>query len=413
MSRILVAALAALAPSVAAAQGCPDEIVTGTVPYQLMRGAISTNARVYGAAALLEDHLLPVLELANVGAAHYTVTAAPGLLRVPICPDDGPTELGAIDISAGAFGAAGKLGPVSFFLAGSSATHALAPTAWNERAVTPFLGAGMILAAPVAFYQREFGGDGLSFTFDAMVGAQLDAGVLQVSAAYVASRGGYVNLGNRKVRAFFGSVLRPQEKQEGVKTDVFDALPYLRTGFSDLDWLVGESTADRIGSTGVFLRRLKYEGAGGDPGGDGPSLAYAPFTTLHLQQYQLLDHLDFALSARVQPGVALNEAMVGVSTGTALPESVVVSRLAREGIPDGEWGGLRFQAGVVNLPQTAYYGSDGGYRFRWNIDWNAAGHEADGYRLFFMSIGMNHPDTLANFPYAANAGYLSISGSFL
>lgn len=411
----MIAALLALALSpTAAAQGCPDDVVTGTVKYELMHGAIATNARVYGAAALLEDHLLPVLEIADWGAAHYTVTAAPGLLRVPICENEEnlrDTELGAIDTSAGAFGAAGKLGPVSFFLAGSSATHALAPTAINERAITPFLGVGMVLAAPVAFYQREFGGDGLSFTFDAMVGANVDAKVLQISAAYVASRGGYVNVGARKVRAFFGSVVRPQEREEGVKSGPLDALPYTRFGFSDLDWLVGEATADRIGSTSVFLRRMKYEGFGGDP--NGPAPAYVPFTTLHLQQYQLLDHLDFALSARVQPDVSLNEAMVGVSTGTALPESVVVSRLAREGLPDGDWGGLRFQAGVVNLPETAYYGSAGGYRFRWNIDWNAAGYEADGYRLFFMSIGMNHPDTLANFPYADNAGYLSISGSFL
>ncbi len=108
----------------------------------------------------------------------------------------------------------------------------------------------------------------------------------------------------------------------------------------------------------------------------------------------------------------LFEATVGFSAGTALPEAVVVSRIANDEIDD-DFEGIRGQIGVVRAPTAWFYGDAGGYRLRWSVDVDLGGYEGDSYRLFFMSIGMNHPETLAHFPYARNAGYLSISGSFL
>ena len=397
--------IALLLALVANAQTCPDGPIRGTTGYNLMQGAINTNARVYGAAALLEDHLLPLMEITPLYVAHYTVTATPGVMSLPVCGERG-TEMSAVDLSAGAFGAGIKAGPATFFLAGSSSAHTLAAPEWNERAVSPFLGAGLILGSPIAFYQREFGRDDFSVTFDAMVGARIDAEVIELSAAYVGSRGGYANIRQPQTRFFLGTVARGFDQEAPALQDL---LPYVRTGFSDFDWLVGDAV-DTVGSTAVFFRALQYEGVSAPGTNDVES---TPFQTVHLQQYQLGGFLDLAAAVAVQPQPVLHEATIGFSAGTALPESVVVSRLKADGIPDGEFGGIRGQIGVVQAPEAWYYGDGGGYRFRWNVDVNLAGYEGESYRLFFMSIGMNHPDTLANFPYAQRAGYLSISGSFL
>ncbi len=384
-----------LALILAPARACEGDPIVGTPQYDLMFGAINTNAQVYGAAALLEDHLLPLTEVAPLYVVHYTVTATPGVLALPVDCGDGKAGMQAVDLSAGSFGAGLVTGPVTWYLAGSSSAHTLASGQWNERAVSPFIGAGFILGAPVAFYKRQFVRDDFSLTFDAIVGLHADLAVGQFSAAYVGSGGLYTNFAANKVGAFFGSVVRPEP---GEKIKVKEALPYARGGFSDLDWAYGDAV-DTIGSTSLFARSLKQ--------------GSTPFSTLHLQQRKLGKFVDFNIAAAIAPEVILHEATLGVNFGQALPEATVVSRIASDGFPEEEIAGLRADIGVVSMPAQWYFGDDGGYRVRWNLDVNLGGYEGDSYRLFFMSIGMNNAETLAVFPYATNVGYMKISGSFL
>jgi len=394
------------------AQACEGDPIPGTPQYNLMFGAINTNAQVYGAAALLEDHLLPLTEVAPLYVVHYTVTATPGLMSLPVDCGGGQAGMQAVDLSSGAFGAGLVTGPVTWYLAGSSSAHTLAPREWNERAVSPFLGAAFIAASPVAFYQRQFVRDDFSLTFDAIVGLHADLEVAQLSAAYVGSKGLYTNVSSSRIGAFLGSVVRPDPEAE--KLTLKSALPYARGGFSDLDWVYGEAV-DTIGSTALFARNLQHQGVSSAPPGSDQALQTdsTSFSTLHLQQRKLGKFVDFNLAAATAPQVVLHEATVGLNIGQALPEATVVSRIASDGFSDEDIEGIRFEAGVVNMPEQWYFADEGGMRFRWNVDVNLGGYEGDSYRLFFMSIGMNNAETLAVFPYATNVGYLSISGSFL
>lgn len=427
VKRLVIASLAAALgfswAGEAMAQRCSGEgaPVRGTVGYNLMFGAVNTNARVYGAASLLENHLLPLLEVAPA-AATYTVTATPGVLELPVCTGAG-TEMAQVDVSAGAFGAGVKAGPVTFFLSGSSAAHVIANNKANERAASPFLGAGFILGAPIGFYQRQFTRDDFSLTFDAIIGATLQSeDVGSVTVAYVGSKGLYTNLSQKHVDAFLGLVYRQATDtvKQGVEEksqSLLDDIPYLRSGFSTLDWLVGDAV-ETVGSTSLYARRLRYEGiAPTSVGRDDLAEVETAATNLgtaHLEQYQLAEFIDLRLAGAWEPEPFLHEASLGVALGAALPEHILVERLTQDQIDAGEFFfGLRASAGVVQMPDTWYYGVEGGYRFRFAVDISMGGFEDGSYRLFFLSFGMNRAETLALFPYAKDAGFLNISGSFM
>ncbi|MCA9640468.1 MAG: hypothetical protein KC492_07210, partial [Myxococcales bacterium] len=158
---VALAAFAGIAKPAAAQEVCSgdDKIIRGTVAHNLMYGAINTNSSVFGAAALVEQHLLPELSLKeSSGAAHYTVTYIPAALRVPTCD----LRMQKIDLSGGAFGAGANLGPLKLYFAGSTTTHQFASDKTNERIASPFYGAGFILGSPIGFFKRRFERDDLS-----------------------------------------------------------------------------------------------------------------------------------------------------------------------------------------------------------------------------------------------------------
>lgn len=431
MRRLLCAALALYAvvtlPRDAAAQEVcsgDDKIIRGTVAHNLMYGAINTNSSVFGAAALVEQHLLPELSVKGAsGAAHYTVTYIPAALRVPTCD----LRMQKIDLSGGAFGAGANLGALKLYFAGSTTTHQFASDKANERAASPFYGAGFILGSPIGFFKRRFERDDLSLTFDAMLGAQLDSpDVGSISAAYIASKGLYTNLSEHHLRTFIGLVYQEaadsvEQGLEEQKDSFLDRFPYLKAGLADLDWLVGDAQ-ETIGSTRIFARRLKYQGVA--PSNvprdevDEVKSQSLDFGTVHFEQFKILNALDVSIAGAWEPEPFVHELTIAASAGQTLPEDMVLGRMQKEGADhseDGYFFGFRGAIGMVRMPKLWYYGVEGGPLFRFSVDVMMGGHdpEHDSYNMFFMTIGMNTPETLALFPFAQNSGFMKMSGSFV
>ncbi|MGE0325785.1 MAG: hypothetical protein AB7K71_33170 [Polyangiaceae bacterium] len=401
-----------------------DKIIRGTVAHNLMYGAINTNSSVFGAAALVEQHLLPELSLkGSSGAAHYTVTYIPAALRVPTCD----LRMQKIDLSGGAFGAGANFGALKLYFAGSTTTHQFASDKANERVASPFYGAGFILGSPIGFFKRRFERDDLSLTFDAMLGAQLDSPeVGSISAAYIASKGLYTNLSEHHLKTFLGLIYQEaadtvQQGLEDQKDSFLDRFPYLKAGLSDLDWLVGDA-AETVGSTRMFARRLKYQGVA--PSNvprdqvDEVKSQSLDFATAHFEQYKILKFLDVSVAGAWEPEPFLHELTIAASAGQSLPEDMVLGRMQRAGIDHGEDGyffGLRGAVGMVRMPKLWYYGVEGGPLFRFSVDIMMGGQdpENDSYNMFFLTFGMNTPETLALFPFAQNSGFMKMSGSFV
>ncbi|MEZ4227567.1 MAG: hypothetical protein R3B89_00295 [Polyangiaceae bacterium] len=421
----LVACVLWLSPLRASAQDVcsgDDKIIRGTVAHNLMYGAINTNSSVFGAAALVEQHLLPELSLSNsVAAAHYTVTYIPAALRVPTCD----LRMQKIDLSGGAFGAGLNFGALKLYFAGSTTTHQFASDKANERVASPFYGAGFILGSPIGFFKRRFERDDLSLTFDALLGAQLDEpDIGSISAAYVASKGFYTNLSEHHLHTFIGLVYQEaadsiEQGLEEQKDDLLDRIPYLKAGLANLDWLVGDAR-ETIGSTRIFARRLKYQGIA--PSNvprdqvDEVKSQSLDFATAHLEQYGLLKLLNVSVAGAWAPEPFIHE--LTLSVGQGMPEDMMLENMREDGVDhdaESSFFGMRAAVGMVRMPKLWYYGVEGGPLFRFSVDLMMGGQdpEHDSYNMFFLTIGMNTPETLALFPFAQNSGFMKMSGSFV
>lgn len=382
-------------------QGTP-RVVTGTVGYNTLQGAITTNALAFGAASLVERKLLPTTAKFPF-AFHYDILNTYSAVRAPLCDEkSGALQMSAVDLTSTAIGIAGRFSIVTLFLAGSGTLTAAGGKA-NER--IGLLGGGLVgvfLAPAAPFKNRWETNAGVVLTADLIVGADANVPkVGRVAAGYVASRGLYTNVSQETVRLFGTAVLR-QELADS---------PYLRAGLSRLDWLLG-SAEKTIGYISPYLRQTRLPAAAPsstpkdqllDAGRDAKSQA---LRTLHLDRIGARDPFDLRASYAIAPTPQLYEVSASLHTAGFLPEEYLLqSEVETKGGYEA-----RLTAGAINLPDLYFYGVGGGWKPRVQLDLMAGGSTGGtSMQRFFLTFGLNASDTLAVFPFAYNAFQLGIS----
>lgn len=408
---VLAGSVIALASRTAAAapndhplcQGTP-RVVTGTVGYSTLQGAITTNALAFGAASLVERKLLPTTAKFPF-VFHYDILNTYSAVRAPLCDEKtGAVKMSAVDLTSTAIGVAGRFGIVTLFLAGSGTLTAAGGKA-NER--IGLLGGGLVgvfLAPAAPFKNRWDTNTGAVLTADLIVGADANVPhVGRVAAGYVASRGLYTNVSQQTVRVFGTAVLRSQLEDS----------PYLRAGISRLDWLFG-SAEKTIGFISPYVRQTRLPASARastpkdqllDVGRDAKSQA---LRTLHLDRLGARDPFDLRASYAIAPTPQLYEISASLHTAGFLPEEYLLTSEAETS------GGYeaRLTAGAINLPDLYFYGVAGGWKPRVQLDLMAAGAtgtSAGTMQRFFLTFGLNASDTLAVFPFAYNAFQVGIS----
>lgn len=397
-------------------------LLRGTVAAGLLESAIITNAQLYGAAAMAERQVLPVLAFHEGGFVRYEIGSSFGVVRAPICVGD-RVRMAKADVSGGGFSFGYRTGPLGLYFVGSGGALSVA-SAPGARIGSSFFGIGMAQASPIAFFYRRYDrDDGLqTLTFDAIAGAQLATDYGTLNVAYVASQGLYTNVTAAKIHAFVAAAIQPKKEalEAQVKrtaSDLIDQVPYLRLGFTTMDWLVGDAV-DTIGTTSLYARRLRYPSLPRaslpvEEAAKASAATSVPFTTTHWEQLGIGGLLDVSVAGAWQPNLFLHEASVAYRIGNPMPLDVMMAKAADKGRDKGEGGpddegGVRFVAGVVRVPTRWYYGVGGGYRLR-------AGVEASipiGVGSFAARMGFNSPETLTVYPYADNVSDIYISGSY-
>ncbi len=379
-------------------------VVRGTVGYQTLQGAITSNALAYGAASLIERKILPATERFPV-VFHYDIMATYGAVRAPFCEQKtgGAIKMSKVDLAATAIGVGYRTGPVTLYFAGSG-TSTVAGVPVNGR--LGYFGAGLLGAAisPIAPIKRRFETNGgWVITSDFIAGANLsnnDVGT--VGAGYLASKGFFTNLSERHVRLFASAVLRDSFSPE--------KFPYLNAGISQFDWLLGDSLEKQLGYIAPSFRQTPLQSAPADPtvaadqlGVDGTRNEL--LRTLNLERFGRSDTFDFRASYAIAPRPMFYEASVTARSRGFLPERYLLTSKADTG-GYYEW---RVSAGLVNLPPLYYYGVSGGIKPRLQLDLMSTGRDGPSLHRFFITFGLNSTDTLAVFPFAYNAFQLGIA----
>lgn len=407
-----------ICPTAGYKQGEPSAVVRGTVAAGLLESAVVTNAQLYGAAAMAERQVLPLLAFREGGFVRYELAGSYGVVHTPVCLDD-DVKMAKADVAGGGFAFAYRTGPLGLYFVGSGGMLSVADD-FGARVGGLGYGAGLSLGSPAAFFYRRFDGDGglQTITLDAIAGAQLATDYGNFNLAYVASQGLYTNITAAKIHAFVAAVVQPQkealeDQAKKAANSLIDEIPYLRLGFVTLDWLVGDAV-DTIGTTSLFARRLRYPSL---PRASVPPAESAkaapttnePFTTTHWEQFGIGGLFDFSVAGAWEPRPFLHEASISYRIGNPLPQDVVMAKLADKKVSTlDEAFGMRLTVGVVHTPARWFYGVNGGYRFR-------AGWEASlpvGVGNFSAHVGFNSPETLTLYPYADNVSDFYISGSY-
>lgn len=394
----------------------------GTVSAELIESVVVTNARLYGAAAMAERQVLPLLAFREGGFVRYELGSTLGVLRTPVCVDD-HVEMAKADISGGGFSFAYRTGPLGLYFVGTGGILSMGND-FGARLGSTFYGAGVSIASPAAFFVRRWDdeGTGTTVTLDAIAGAMLATDYGTFNLGYVASQGIYTNITAAKVHAFAAAVIQPrkaalQDELERTATTLLDEVPYLRLGFVTLDWLVGEAK-ETIGTTSLFARRLRYTSLP-DKGPSASNVAEGAeqqlkesataFATAHLEQFGIAKLFDVSIAGAWKPYPFLHEASIAYRIGNPLPQDVVMAKAADQGVGTLEeaWG-IRFLAGVVRMPARWQYGVAGGYRFRAGVDVSLP----VGVGNFTARMGFNSPETLTLYPYSVNAADVYLAGSY-
>ena len=383
--------------------------IAGTAGFENARTANETNALAYGATTYLQETIWPQLREAAKeadgdwhGAGGYRFRTTAGAASVPTlelgypyagCPDElrisnRPLDLGAIN-----FGVAATNGTVGLFYT-SSITYGYTPSNDpRERfllGMTGFTYGTMgALLAPLAGSDQAFGEGASAVYTDFVLGGLFDVTGVHGRLGYVGSRGLFADI-EADIPVFASAVI----DEPSLSNLLSGGLRRLNTGTP-------------AGKTSLFVRNKPFRPlpklSSGGTGLVDDATGGLDFTTGHLGQADIGDHVDIQVAYALRPTPQIHEAQVAVHS---------------DGFTDGRDNGASFllRGGVVQLPDLWFYGVQGGLRPTFRAEAGIAFAEdgsasAGSVRYLVM---MNDPEQLLLFPYAVNAVTMGITagGSF-
>lgn len=377
--------------------------IAGTAGYRNARAAITMNSQVFSAATFAERALFPLLSEAALedtdgrfAVTLYEQAATFGVTDVPTvetsypfgsCPQEYRVAMRPLDLGAGAFGFAGRIGRLGYFY---SSSVAFSSTGFGGSYTRAMMSATYMIYTPVAVmlaplnWDEDFGVSTISSDF--IAGASYNGALGSVYAGYVSGRGGYLHLGEDRLGGF-ASALADRGLDERPA--------YLSGGFKAL-----QSPAGR---TALYARKLPFTAPPGyaeqatvNEDGD-PTTAVlpmeaepprVPFRTAHVQQHDLVGRLDLVAAVSWSPEPLLHEGMIGL-------HSLGFGEAA---------AGWSLRAGAVSLPDMYYYGVEGGSYLSVRAEvYGELGDEDGGSTRLEASLLYNDAEQLSLYPYARGA----------
>ncbi|MBL8615086.1 MAG: hypothetical protein JNM72_05680 [Deltaproteobacteria bacterium] len=376
-------------------------LIAGTAGVRNAADAIQRQANTYSASAFAarhldrervgaEDGLLVVMDLNTT----YNATRMPVFHRDAV--DDGMSEVGdcvaknrvamrGLDMQAGNFGLTYNKGPVGLIFATSLTAGFPAYgdqfTRVNMNSfVAPAYVVGIAATAPLLDLLIPGDLDLGAIKLDYLLGARVDAKLVQASAAWLGSKGGYAQLSEPTFGGYAfvaKSIGEAAVWQAGV-----DRLDPGGLGAADL----GEA----LGLTSLAYQQLPYSLAA--PGGAAlPVIGRLRVTGA--QQQNIARVADLAVRYRIEPEASLSELAMGLHTpGYHKPR-------VRDDDEDDVPVGLLARGGFVSTPAVWSQGLAAARLPSGRVELNG---EADDFlvRLAFL---YNDPEQLQLYPFARGA----------
>ncbi|MEY3210054.1 MAG: hypothetical protein RIT28_535 [Pseudomonadota bacterium] len=378
--------------------------IAGTAGYRNARAAITTNSQVFSAATFAERELFPLLAQAaqadtdgRFAVSLYEQAATFGVTDVPTvetsypfgsCPQEYRLAMRPLDLGAGAFGFAGRLGRLGYFYSSSVAFSA---TGFGGSYTRAMMSASYMIYLPAAVmlaplnWDEDFGVSTISSDF--IAGASYNGALGSVYAGYVSGRGGYLHFGEDRLGGF-ASALADRGLDERPA--------YLSAGFKGVQTPVGR--------TALYGRKLPITAPPGyaeqptvdEDGNDTTAVLpieaeppRVPLRTVHLQQYDLFGRLDVLAAVSWSPEPIVHEAMLGLHS---------------PGFGEAE-AGWSLRVGTAALPDMYYYGVEGGNYVSARAEFYGRMDDDDGGGSTRLegSILYNDAEQLSLYPYARGA----------
>lgn len=385
-----------------AGASCEDVgLIAGTAGVRNAAEAIQRQANTYSASAFAarhldrervgaEDGVLIVMDLNTT----YNATRMPVFHRDAV--NDGMSEEGdcaaknrvamrGLDMQAGNFGLTYNKGPVGIIFATSLTAGFPAYgdqfTRVNMNSfVAPAYVVGIAATAPLLDLLIPGDLDLGAIKLDYLLGARVDAKLVQASAAWLGSKGGYAQLSEP---TFGGYAF--------VAKSIGEAAVW-QAGLDRLDpgGLGADDLGEALGLTSLAYQQLPYSLAA--PGGAGlPVIERLRVTGA--QQQNIAQIVDLAVRYRIEPEASLSELAMGLHTpGYHKPR-------VRDGDEDDVPLGLLARGGFVSTPAVWSQGLAPARLPSGRVELNG---EADDFlvRLAFL---YNDPEQLQLYPFARGA----------
>lgn len=392
------------------------QVIMGTAGQRNAANAVQTNAATYSASAAAARNLVrsprepdsdwkPTFFIdmnSTYGAARVPVFHAANDSRPDECLDRNRVAIKPFDMHAANFGFAARKGNFGFVFSSSFTWAAPGPgdqffRMFMSTSVAPFYILSAAAIAPLLDLAvpgpLDFSGPTSGMAADWLVGATYKAGSVDLGAAYLASRGGYLSGYEARSGAYAFAALRPGQKplyELGV--DRFSpaalgaggaarALGLSSVAYQDIPFFIDPDAAAEARATDdrATLDRLVYQLRVGS-----------------VKQQNLAQILDVQARYRIAPDPSLSELVVGLHTpGYHRPR----------GDTDGDaptWSVLA-QGGVVTTP-TVWSEGSGPERLISARAGVRAHAETDDIPLLFQFLLLtNDPDQLQLYPFARNA----------
>lgn len=349
--------------------------VHGTVGYSAAFGAFERVAQTYGAAAMVEKRLLPMLSARRAkSAVIFDITSLLNLAKLPVCgsSEAGP-GMGALDVGTGGVGLGANVGPFKLFYAGNATYRSVrGDSGWargNLAFWLPLIGS---IISPLAPLMRGYTGNAMTLHIDFIAGALIGGDVFAAGVGYVASKGLYTTL---------------KSPISGLSASAVMALDLrsfpVATGCVDDSWLAGTGFASTVGITKICIRRLEYDAA---PSGNVPAAELGSaktggyqFATAHLEQTGIGGLFDVSAAMTLKPAkYNFYDASIGYHSDY-----------------------FRWHVGAVKTPVMYSHGAEGGLLPRAGIEVGLGEGASDG-AIFMANVALNSVDVLSVFPSARN-----------
>ncbi|MFM2248406.1 MAG: hypothetical protein RL071_4481 [Pseudomonadota bacterium] len=411
-----VALLAVAAPAVAdqtstftpEGASCEDvAVIAGTAGARNAEDAIQRQANTYSASAFAarhldrervgaEDGLLVVMDLNTT----YNATRMPVFHRDAV--DDGMSEVGdcvakhrvamrGLDMQAGNFGLTYNKGPVGVIFATSlTAGFPAYGDQFTRVNMNSFVAPAYVVAiaasAPLLDLLIPGDLDLGAIKLDYLLGARVDAKLVQASAAWLGSKGGYAQLSEPTLGGY--AFVAKSIGEQAVWQAGLDRL--------DPDGLGADDLGEALGLTSLAYQQLPVtvaapSGLGAPAGLDAPAIGRLRVTGA--QQQNIARIADLGVRYRIEPEAALSELAVGLHTpGYHRPRVL-------DGDEDDVPLGLLARGGFVSTPAVWSQGLAPARLPSARFELNG---EADDFlvRLAFL---YNDPEQLQLYPFARGA----------